>query len=172
MSFLVENMKNKIHLIEKQNNVIIKTTNEIIQEKFNEMKKLIDISKENELILMNLDEKLKKKKEFIERIEEKMYSIPVLEQKIKFLHNEFELEKRKINDDFNRKKDSYEKILQLEKIKSFSLQENKKNINISCEENIFLKRHCKNLEKEFIRIKNLTKEQNDNHISFFLKNEY
>ena len=158
--FLLENFKNKIILIEKHNSIIINNTNKVIKEYADDMKKLIEISKEKDLTLLNFDEELKKKKEMISKVEYKLYSIPALNHKINFLSAEFEREKKKLNEANKKKIQMYEKILQKEKNKSTSLLQQNRNLNESCDESLFLNRQVKNLEKELIRIKRIIISQN------------
>jgi len=156
----METMKNKIFLIEKQNDIIINTTNKILQENANETKLLLEISKEKDMNLENLDEKLKRKIELISKIETQLSSIPVLEHKINYMSAEFDLERKKLNDSVQKKLQNFEKLLLIEKKKNFSLQDANKSLNQSCTDGFILTSHAKGLEKEMLRMKKILNEQN------------
>ena len=156
---MLEAIKTKLFLIEKQNSLIIATTSQITKDYTDDIKKLIEISKEKDISLINLDEQLKRKSDLISRIEGKLYSIPALEHKILVLSTEFEQEKKKINTELLKKTKNYEKILQDEKKQINFLQEKNKTLNQSCDDSCFLNRHIKNLQKEMVRMKGVIKDK-------------
>lgn len=161
MQFLLEGMKNKVLLLEKQNSVTINTTNKIIEQNNNEIKKLLEIFQEKNLNVLNLDEQLKKKNELIAKIEEKLYGIPILEHKIEAIHNDYELQKKKLNEKLAKTVNRYEGLLNKETIRNSSLNELNKSINQSLDENIFLTRRNKNLQKQLSRMKSIVKENTE-----------
>lgn len=162
MQFLLESMKNKLILLEKQNSITINTTNKIVEQNANEIKKLLEIFQEKNLNILNLDEQLKKKNELIAKIEEKLYGIPILEHKIEVIHNDSELQKKKLNEKLIKTVNRYEGLLNRESIRNNSLNELNKSINQSLDENLFLTRRNKNLQKQLSRMKSIVKEKTEN----------
>lgn len=161
MNFLLEAMKTKISLLERHSELVIKSTNKILQENTYEIKRLLEISKEKDLNLLNLDEQLKKKADLVSEIEGKLYSIPVLEHKIEFLSSSFDLEKKKLNEQINKRVKNYEKLLLSEKIKNLELEQTNKSMNLSCFEGFMLNSQVKGMEKELARMRNVLKNQKE-----------
>lgn len=160
MEFILEGIKAKLVICEKQNAITINTTNRIIEENLKEIQKILEISHDKDLNIVNLDEELKKKCELIAKIEEKLYSIPILEHKIDYINNEYEREKNRLNQKLLKTVDRYEKLLNKEINKNQSLNELNKTINQSLDERFYLSRHSKNLEKEVARMKSIMIQEN------------
>ena len=161
MNFILEAMKNKISLLERQNELVIASTNKILQENTYEIKRLLEISKEKDLNLLNLDEQLKKKADLISEIEGKLYSIPVVEHKMEFLSSSFDLEKKKLNEQISKRVKNYEKLLNGEKIKNLELEQTNKSMNLSCSEGFMLNSQVKGMGKEIERMRNALKYQKE-----------
>lgn len=160
MEFILEGIKAKLLICEKQNAITINTTNRIIEENLKEIQKILEISHDKDLNIVNLDEELKKKCELIAKIEEKLYSIPILEHKIDYINNEYEREKNRLNQKLIKTVERYEKLLNKEINKNQSLNELNKSINQSLDERFYLSRHSKNLEKEVARMKSIMIQEN------------
>lgn len=154
-------MKNKVALLEKQNAIILESTNQMAQENAKDLKRLVDILKEKDVNMSNLEEILELKKEKIATFEGKLFSIPVLEKKIEFLSEEFEHQKRKMNEEANKKFETYQKLLSKEQNKNLSLLECNKSMSMGYNQGKIMSTQLKSLQKEILRMRKAVKEKEE-----------
>ena len=106
LTFLLQSTRNNLIYHENQNQYLLDKTKSFINESKNDFTKLLEIVKEKEREINLLDEDLKRKKDNIFVLQDKLLSINVLEKKITTLDEKYikDAEKSKLEYENNLKK--------------------------------------------------------------------